>query len=415
MNAQRRHCFGQHLPKLLAAMLAAGLTVGLGVASVSVGATASGALRQDRVAPAPADGSASTTGTTLPPAPQRVRATQFATAEQPVGVFMRSGDDTVYVVQKLGKIRAWRNGMYADQPVLDISSVVDADNERGLLGLAFSPVRRDVIYVDYTDRKGNVHVAEIPFNGTVADFARARDLLNIPKPFNQHNAGTILFDPTGNLYVSIGDGGGSYDRFNNGQRKDVLLGKILRINPTPSESSPYTIPTDNPFARSGISKAKREIFAYGLRNPWGISFDAATGDLWIPDVGENTREEINRMPQGKSGYNFGWKVREGTQANAGARPVGSVDPVYDYPHKDGRCAVVGGAVYRGTQLRALNGWYFFGDVCSGGLAVLRPNGSKWQAMSLEARVPYLTSINQMPDGELIATSLEGGIYRIEPA
>ena len=391
----------------------AGLLAGLLTASLSAGTAVSAAIRADRVAPPPADGSSANTGTTLPPAPQKTRATQFAVAEQPVGVFMRSGDDTLYVVQKLGKIRAWRNGTFADQSVLDISSQVDADNERGLLGLTFHPTRRDVIYIDYTDKKGNVHVAEIPFNGTVADFSKARDLLNIPKPFNQHNAGTIVFDPSGNLYVSIGDGGGSNDKFNNGQRKDVLLGKILRINPTPAGKLPYSIPTDNPFARSSMSRAKPEIFAYGLRNPWGISLDSATGDLWIPDVGENTREEINRMPKGKSGFNFGWKVREGTQANVGARPVGSIDPVYDYPHKDGRCAVVGGAVYRGKKLSALNGWYVFGDVCSGAFAVLRPDGAKWQAMSLEARVPYLTSINQMPDGELIATSLEGGLFRIE--
>ena len=383
--------------------------------TVTIGFSASAtAVHAERPAPTRADGSASTTGTTLPPAPQKARATQFAVAEQPVGVSMRDADDTLYIVQKLGKIRAWRNGMYTDQPVLDITSLVDSDNERGLLGLAFHPTRRDVLFIDYTDKRGHVRVSEVPFNGTTADFANARDLLDIAKPFNQHNAGTILFDRAGNLYVSIGDGGGSYDKFNNGQRKDVLLGKILRINPSPSGKSPFSIPTDNPFVRSTFSRSRPEIYAYGLRNPWGISLDPVSGDLWIPDVGENTREEINVMPKGKSGLNFGWKVREGTVSNSGARPIGSVDPVYDYPHKDGRCAVVGGAVYRGRKLSALTGMYVFGDVCSGALAVLRPNGSRWQPMSLDASVPYLTSINQMPDGELIATSLEGGIYRIEP-
>ncbi len=403
----------------LARFVFALVVAGVSVLSASIGPAsigpASASLRNDRVAPPPADGSSSTTGTTIPPAPQKIRVTQLVVAEQPVGAFMREGDETLYIVQKLGKIRAWKNGMYAEQPVLDITSLVDSDNERGLLGLAFSPSRRDVIYVDYTDKKGNVHVTEIPFNGSTADFSKARDLFNIPKPFNQHNAGTILFDPNGNLYVSIGDGGGSYDKFNNGQRKDVLLGKVLRINPTPSGKKPYSIPSDNPFVRSTMSRAKPEIYAYGLRNPWGISMDTVTGDLWIPDVGENTREEINRMPKGKSGFNFGWKVREGTQANSGSRPVGAVDPVYDYPHKDGRCAIVGGALYRGKKLSALIGMYVFGDVCSGALTVLRFDGSKWQPLSTGAHVPYLTAINQLPDGELIATSLEGGVFRLDPA
>lgn len=390
------------------------VTAILGSTVVGPGYRSAAAVRTDRLAPPPADRSSSETGTTIASAPQRARAVQFTTANQPVGTFARSGDDTIYVVEKPGRIRAWRDGTYAEQPVLDITALVDSDNERGLLGLAFHPDRRDVLYIDYTNKRGNVRVSEIPFDGNVADFSKERNLLDIAKPFNQHNAGTLLFDRSGNLYVSIGDGGGSNDRFNNGQRRDVLLGKVLRIDPTPTARAPYSIPADNPFARSALTRNRPEIYAFGLRNPWQISLDATTGDLWIPDVGESSREEINRMPKGTVGSNFGWKLREGLTANAGARPVGSVDPVYDYPHKDGRCAVVGGAVYRGRKFGSLGGMYVFGDVCSGSLSVLRFNGRKWEPLSLGVRVPYLTSINQTNDGELIATSLEGGVFRIEP-
>ena len=372
-------------------------------------------VRADRIAPEPADGASSTTGTTLPPSSQQVRITQFATASQPVGVFTRPDDPTLFVAEKLGTIRAWRNGAFAVPAVLDITKFVDSTNERGLLGMAFHPTRRDVIYVDYTNTKGNVRVSEFPFDGQTADIAGERNLLDVKKPFNEHNAGTIFFDAAGLLYIGIGDGGGSNDRFNNAQRRDVLLGKVLRIDPTPTAKNPYTVPPGNPFTRVGLARVRPEIIAYGLRNPWQISLDELTGDIWIPDVGEHKREEINRMPKNSLGSNFGWKLREGLASNTGARPVGSVDPVYDYPHKDGRCAVVGGTVYRGTKLRALTGMYVFGDVCTGMFAALKSNGKKWEAFGLNGRVPYLTAISELDDGELVASSLEGGLYRIEPA
>jgi glucose/arabinose dehydrogenase len=397
-----------------AAVLAAAVTVSM--LSTQVARARPGhRVRADRVAPISGNspGTAGTVGTTIPMAPLTVRTTRIALASQPVGAFMRSDDDTIYVVEKLGKIRAWRNGTFVEPPVLDITSIVDSDNERGLLGLAFRPDRRDVLYVDYTDKRGNVRVSELPFDGNLADLTKERNLLELKKPFNEHNAGTLLFDASGNLYVAIGDGGGSNDRFNNGQRKDVLLGKVLRIDPTPNGKTPYGIPAGNPFTTGGPSRARPEILAYGLRNPWQISLDPDTGDLWIPDVGEHSREEINRMPQGTTGSNFGWKLREGLSSNGGARPVGAVDPIYDYPHNDGRCAVVGGVVYRGAKLRVLDGMYIFGDVCTGALSVLRPSGRRWEALSLGARIPYLTSVNRMNDAELVATSLEGGIFRIE--
>lgn len=355
-----------------------------------------------------------TTGTTLPAAPVRVRLRQVASAEQPLAVVPRAGDDALYVVEKLGRIRALRNGVFDATPVLDIRPKVSSENERGLLGLAFPPSGAPVLYVDYTDKAGRVTVSELPFDGTTADASKERVLLSVAKPYNEHNAGTIFFDAKGLLYVTIGDGGSFGDPQNNAQRLNTLLGKVLRIDPTPSGGKPYTIPAGNPFAKR--AGARPEILAYGLRNPWRTTLDAVTGELWIPDVGQNMWEEVNRLPAGRTGVNFGWRWREGTHAYKGPKPKDAVNPVYDYPHLDGRCAVAGGSVYRGAAIPALTGWYVFGDVCSGQLSVLRPNAdrSRWTPLSLGARVAYLTAFGTDGAGELYATSLEGGVYKLVP-
>ncbi len=371
------------------------------------------------------DGKARTTGTVAPRANVDIATVEFARAEQPIGVVSRRDDQTLYVIEKPGRIRAYRNGAFDPTPVLDIVERVDSANERGLLGLAFSPTARDLLYIDYTDTRGVVHVSEVPFDGRVADMSRERVLLKIPKPFNEHNAGTLSFDRNGLLYIAIGDGGSSGDPKGNAQRVDVLLGKILRIDPKPSANLPYSIPPENPFAGRGASslgtvkavKARPEIIAFGLRNPWRAAVDADTGDVWIPDVGESKVEEINRIPAGSnSAANFGWSLREGRQSFKGPRPKNAVDPVFDYPHADGRCSVVGGVVYRGSAIAALQGRYVFGDVCSGRVQVLDdPMPGRGRATDLGARVSYLTSFGVNPDGELIATSLEGGLYRLVPA
>lgn len=395
-----------------------------GVCAVFVSAVPS-PLFAERKAPTGKDGKAKVTGTIAPRANVQLTATEFARTEQPIGVVSRSGDPTLYVIEKPGRIRAYRNGAFEPTAVVDIASRVDSTNERGLLGLAFSPKARDVLYIDYTDKRGVVHVSEIPFDGSNADISRERVLMMIPKPFNEHNAGTLSFDRDGLLYIAIGDGGSSGDPKANAQRTDVLLGKILRIDPKPSANMPYSIPPSNPFARPGAptlgttktAKAKPEIIAFGLRNPWRAEVDADTGDVWVPEVGEANAEEINRIPAGSTtAPNFGWNLREGRQSFKGPRPKNSVDPVFDYPHADGRCAIVGGVVYRGNAVPALKGRYIFGDVCSGAIQVLDGTTSgQGRATDLGARVSYLTSFGVDPDGELIATSLEGGLYRLTAA
>ena len=365
------------------------------------------------------------TGTTLPSASTAIKLTQVAFADQPVALSSRAGDDTLFVAQKVGKVVAIRAGVLDPVPVIDLTSKVTSENERGLLGIAFKPDDPSRMFVDYTDVKGAVTISEFPYDGTKADATRERVLMSIAKPFNEHNAGTVLFDAKGALLIAIGDGGGAADQFNNAQRTSVLLGKVLRITVDPADGKPYGIPADNPFvpkkgaaaitAKSTVT-GRPEIWAYGLRNPWRISVDRGTGDVWVPDVGQNNFEEINRMPAGRAGLNFGWKLREGKQSfNNGSKPIGAVDPVYDYPHKDGRCAVSGGFVYRGSKLPGLVGWYIFGDVCTGQLSALRPDGARWTPLNLSAQVSYLAAFGEDATGELYTLSLEGAVSRIDPA
>ncbi len=373
------------------------------------------------------NGKVATTGTTLPLSATRVKLTPVASMNQPIALSARPNDDALFLADKSGQIRALRAGIIDPTPVLDIVKKVTSENERGLLGLAFKPDDPTRLFVDYTDLKGNVTISEFPFDGTRADPTKERVLLSIPKTFNEHNAGSIVFDKAGKLLIPIGDGGGSGDPSNNAQRTSVLLGKVLRIDVDPTaDGKPYGIPTDNPFvpktgaaaisAKKVISGARGEVWAYGLRNPWRISVDRNTGDVWVPDVGQNTYEEINMVPAGKMGMNFGWKLREGKQAYLkGSKPIGAVDPLYDYPHKDGRCAVAGGFAYRGTKIAGIQGWYIFGDVCTGQINALRPDGAAWTPLSLGARVSYLTAFGEDNAGELYALSLEGSVVRLDPA
>jgi glucose/arabinose dehydrogenase len=406
----------KRLLRVGSALAIALITGGVGAAqSTTLAASpASAAIRGERKAPTAPNGQIPVSGVTVPAAPFKVKFLFTFATEQPIGIVTRPDDPALYVIEKQGKIRAWTGTAFAPAPVLDIVRLVDSVNERGLLGLAFHPTKRDVLYVDYTDKRGNVIVSELPFDGATADYTKERRLLDMPKPYNEHNAGTIFFDAKGLLYVAIGDGGGSNDKFNNAQRTDVLLGKILRIDPTPGADKPYQIPKTNPFAATAIGATPRrgEIFAYGLRNPWRASLDPATGDLWIPDVGQARQEEVNRMPSGQAGWNFGWKLREGL---FGSKPKGAIDPVYSYPHADGRCAVVGGALYRGAAISALTGWYVFTDVCQGKIYALKPNGASWSVVDLGERASYLTSFGVDNDGELWATSLEGQIYKMVAA
>ena len=391
------------------------------VAAICVGAVAPGAVMA-RVVPASAGFTRS--AVVLSTGKAVVRLTQIGMFEQPVGVVTRPDDPLMYVIEKTGRLKTLAPDG-ARQTVLDLSKNVSTQNERGLLSVAFPPGDRSRIYVTYTDSVGALMVTEFAYTDARVDPTTERVLLRIPHPNDDHNGGSLAFDADGLLYIGVGDGGGVGtrggvgDRDNNAQNLNVLLGKILRIDPRPLGDGAYQIPPSNPFVKSSslkLSDGKRrpEIFAYGLRNPWRIRID--DGYLWIAEVGQSSWEEINRIPITRVGANFGWRLREGRHAyRGGGKPTGLFEPIFEYPHSDGRCAVIGGTVATSSSGTELVGTYVFGDLCTGRFMQLRQTASAgWTMTDLGTRVAYLTSISSGPGGSLIATSLNGGVYRFEP-
>jgi hypothetical protein len=338
---------------------------------------------------------------------------RVATLEQPLALAVRGGDPALYVAEKVGRVVALRDGK--TEVVLDLTGEVSLGSEQGLLGLAFSPDGR-FLYVDYTDLEGDTHVTEFRFDERGADLGSRRDVLFVDQPFSNHNGGQVTFGPDEYLYVALGDGGSGGDPMGNSQSLGTLLGKLLRISPRPSGGARYGVPPDNPFV--GRDGARPEIWAYGLRNPWRFSFDRATGDLWIGDVGQNAWEEIDVAPAGTgAGTNFGWDALEGSHTyEGGVAPGKTVLPVFEYANGEGACSVTGGYVYRGRAIRQLVGAYVFADYCGGAIeAFVLRGGEAKEHRELGPVVENLASFGEDARGELYALSLSGGVYRLVPA
>lgn len=336
----------------------------------------------------------------------------LATLEQPTATAVRPGEPgALYVAERSGRVRVLQDGALTDTVVLDLSSQTTTDSERGLLGLAFDEDGSH-LYVDHTDPEGHTRVAEYAMAGGSADPGTRRELLRVEQPYANHNGGQLAVGPDGHLYVGLGDGGAGGDPHDHGQDPGTLLGALLRIDPDGGD--PYGIPADNPFADG--DGGRPEVWAYGLRNPWRFSFDRATGDLWIADVGQDAREEIDFVPAGEgAGWNFGWNRLEGSIPFEGEAPADAVAPVFEYEHGDGRCSVTGGVVYRGDAIPDLAGVYVYGDFCSGelrGLAVA--DGEVVDEGPLGPTVPALAAIGEDAAGELYTLSLEGEISKVVP-
>jgi len=324
-----------------------------------------------------------------------------------------AGDGTgrLFVVEQGGRIRILRRGRVLDPPFLDVSSLVIAGGEQGLLGLAFHPESEanGRFFVDYTDVDGDTVVAEyhVSSDPDRADPDSARVLLRVDQPFSNHNGGNIVFGPDGYMYIGMGDGGSAADPFGNGQRLDTLLGKLLRIDV--DGERPYGIPPDNPFR--GREGARPEIWATGLRNPWRFSFDSQGGALWIGDVGQNALEEVDRARADRGGLNYGWNVMEGDrcfQPPTDCDRGGLVQPVAVYPTNTG-CAVIGGHVYRGTEFPALQGGYLYADICNGLIWGLDAAGRSPQEPARLLDTDHaISSFGQDEDGELYVTDLVSG-------
>jgi len=333
------------------------------------------------------------------------------------------GSNRLFVVERGGTISIVKDGVPRSRPFLDITDRVKCcDSEQGLFSIAFPPNYgpKRYLYVAYTSTTrgavGDVVIARYHLSADpdLADPSSEQIILTIPKENAAHNGGHLAFGPRdGYLYFGSGDGGLQNDPTNEAQSLGSLKGKILRID-SESGVAPYAIPPTNPFAHT--PGARPEIWALGLRNPWQFSFDPPTGDLYIADVGENTYEEIDFQPASSpGGANYGWHVMEGTHCY---RP-GTCDqrgltlPVLEYTHQEGSCATIGGQVYRGKAYPDMQGFYFYGDLCSGRIWGLRQVGTRWESNLLVAEPFQITSIGVDEQGNLYLTDFtDGAIFRI---
>jgi glucose/arabinose dehydrogenase len=350
-------------------------------------------------------------------------AKQNAAVTDPVYAVAPTGDTRLFVVERGGRIQVVINDAVQASPFLDISGRISTDGERGLLSMAFDPQfgTNGFFYIFFTEPNGSIAIERMrtsTTNANRADPSTALRIITIAHPTNNnHNGGQLLFGPDGMLYFGTGDGGGAGDPNNNAQNLNSLLGKMLRLDVRNANSGkPYDIPSGNPFADGSGGRA--EIWAYGLRNPWRFSFDVPTAQLYIADVGQNRREEINAVPTGAAGINYGWVIMEGNLCynNASCDKSNLRLPVYDYDHgtnDENGCSIIGGMVYRGSALAGLEGSYLFSDFCSGFLKSLVVNNgtagtpTEWQV----ADVGRVVSFGSDGAGEplLITTS---GLYRI---
>jgi glucose/arabinose dehydrogenase len=336
--------------------------------------------------------------------------------QNPVHLAAPAGDDRLFIVEQVGRVRVVENGQLLRLPFLDIAPLVSYGGERGLLSIAFHPryAQNGWFFVNYTDRNGDTQVVRymVSADRNVANPASAKSILMVRQPYSNHNGGHVLFGPDGMFYIGMGDGGGAGDTQNNGQSLGTLLGKLLRIDV--DSGDPYGIPPDNPFV--GRAGARPEIWALGLRNPWRIAFDPPSGLILIADVGQNRYEEIDAAPARQGGLDYGWRLMEGNHCFKPARdcdPSGLVRPVVEYSHSQG-CSVTGGVVYRGTRVPALIGHYVYADYCSGWIRSFKIEGTQvtehreWQ---MDQHIP-ISSFGMDGGGELYVIDHDGRVLRV---
>jgi len=391
---------------------ASGATGGPSDGTVNYGGSPPGPEWSSEIAPI--GGSPSITLTSLADGLARV------TSIVPAG----DGSGRLFVTLQQGQIVVWDGSQIFATPFLDLSGIVSCCGERGLLGLAFHPdyAGNGLFYVSYTDGSGDSVVARYEVSagdGDVADDTTGTTLFTVPQPYSNHNGGQLAFGPDGFLYVGLGDGGSSGDPGDRAQDLGELLGKLLRIDP--EGGAPYAVPADNPFV--GVAGAEDEVWASGLRNPWRFSFDRATGDLFVADVGQGSWEEINLQRAGSpGGENYGWRLMEGSHCYdppSGCDPGGLVYPILEYGHGDGNCSVTGGFRYRGALAPRLDGMYVYTDYCSGRFwAGQEGPGGDWFPDEVHDAAFAIGTLGEDEAGELYVASYSsslpayGTLYRI---
>ena len=340
--------------------------------------------------------------------------------DQPLFLAAPPGDTRrLFIVERPGRIRIIEDGVQLGTPFLDITSLTSLQGERGLLGMAFHPDhdQNGQVFVHYTAvGSGGTRIARytVSADPNVADAGSGTIVLTASQPFSNHNGGAIAFGPDGMLYIALGDGGSGGDPLGHGQNLGSLLGSVLRIDV--DSGAPFVIPATNPFV--GQAGARGEIWAYGLRNPWRMSFDRATGDLYIADVGQSDVEEVDvQLATSSGGENYGWNIMEGSTCfgAAACQSDGLVLPVAEYTHEDG-CSITGGYVYRGTAISSIVGRYFYGDFCSGFVrSFLLSNGQATDPIDHTSQIGpggSIVSFGEDGAGELYVITIEGSVFRL---
>ena len=336
------------------------------------------------------------------------------------------GSQRLFIVEQGGRIRILQNGTVLPTPFFDISGAVSTGGEQGLLGLAFHPsfASNRKFYVNYTNLAGDSVVSEYQASvadPNVADRSTGRYFFKVDQPYANHNGGMLAFGPDGDLYIGFGDGGSGGDPGNRAQSLSTLLGKILRIDVNGTSGTlHYRIPPTNPYA---TTSGRDEIWQRGLRNPWRFSFDRANGNLWIADVGQNKWEEVDRAVRTSTGagraVNWGWRVMEGNSCYnppSGCSTTGKTLPLSVYGHANGRCAVTGGYVYRGSAIPALVGAYVFGDYCSGEVFALDAAAPRPATAYRRIITGFpISSFGEDTAGELYVCDLTGNVWQIVAA
>ncbi len=356
--------------------------------------------------------------------PQLVLKNVVQGLSRPVAI-ASAGDARLFVCEQRGRIIVIdEQGQRLSTPFLDIETQVqDGSNEQGLLGLAFHPdfSNNGYFFVSYTISNGSSRLSRFEVNPNNANLALTNSekvLLDVPQPYDNHNAGDVAFGPDGFLYYTMGDGGLGNDPDLNGQDLKTLLGSILRLDV--DNGDPYGIPANNPFIND--TSARDEIWSWGWRNPWRFSFDQQTGDMWVADVGQNAREEVSVELAGTAGgLNYGWRCLEGTRNTNLCNSLPPAEgPVYEYTHSSGEGqSITGGYVYRGDDHPNLQGHYVFGDYVSGRVWTLFSNNNGGYDTTAQGELfggAQLSAFGQGHDGELyVAARREGAIYQLVDA
>ena len=335
-----------------------------------------------------------------------------ADVDFPTAFAIRTGDSPsiIYVASQKGEVSRIDLASKSVSEFISFRDQTTGTGERGLLGLAFSRDGRE-LYAHFTDLNGNTNIVAVEIKNGRPDLSTARTLLFVEQPYSNHNGGQLLVDDAGNLLIGLGDGGASGDPLGNGQNPTSLLGKILRITPTPPGSTtPYLIPSDNPFARSDSHAP--EIAFLGLRNPWRFSLDRDTGDFWVADVGENSKEEINRVSARELGANFGWNIKEGSEDFRGSSISTLTDPIHEWDNRGGSSAI-GGFVYRGSAIKELQGMYLFADFSESGIFAFDPASKETTFVDLP--ISAIVGFGEDANGEIFLLSLTSGVFALLPA